>query len=417
MTTPTTQARQITERPAAVTPSDPDRGGRPPEGAPRRGRARELEGYRGLAALTIIGFHVFQYAQQAGGVFNPVVDALARFETVDILFLMSAYLLTLSYARAAIDGEEPQTARQFLFRRAVRILPLYWIGVTTVWALRNPALPGDWVDLLEHLTFTQVFDRNRIFFTLGPVWSMSLEVTFYGVLVLLGGLAVRAGRRVESRRRRVALLLAGVSVLIAVPFVWNTVAFVVLHVPFDDWPVYFGPQARFGAFGAGMLLAVIVAARRGRPVFGGVWPSVLRLLGLAVVAAASWISRPDSWGQVVFHDLAEVGWFLLLASTVLGRPGQLWSRVLSWRVLTWVGLVSYSAYMWHEPLMMLLDHLGLLSRSAAALPVSAALVLAVALAAGWLSFHVIEKPTSKLRMLRDRHGRRREYYPELTGDG
>jgi len=44
-------------------------------------------------------------------------------------------------------------------------------------------------------------------------------------------------------------------------------------------------------------------------------------------------------------------------------------------------------------------------------------VLAVALTAGWLSFHVIEKPTSKLRMLRDRQGRRREYYPELTGEG
>ena len=59
---------------------------------------------------------------------------------------------------------------------------------------------------------------------------------------------------------------------------------------------------------------------------------------------------------MVFHDIAAIGWFLLMASTVLGAPGQLWSRVLSWRGLTWLGLISYSTYMWHEPIMMLLEH-------------------------------------------------------------
>ena len=49
------------------------------------------------------------------------------------------------------------------------------------------------------------------------------------------------------------------------PWVWNSVAFLVADVPFDNWPVYFGPQARFGAFAAGMTLAVVVAARKGEP--------------------------------------------------------------------------------------------------------------------------------------------------------
>ena len=129
-----------TDRPVDVTPTDSrafgPRSG-PPEGAPSRGRARELEGYRGLVGLTIVVFHVFQYAAQSGRTLNPLLGALARFETVDILFLMSAYLLTLSYARAALDGTPARPARQFLFRRAVRILPLYWIGVTVVWAIRS----------------------------------------------------------------------------------------------------------------------------------------------------------------------------------------------------------------------------------------------------------------------------------------
>jgi peptidoglycan/LPS O-acetylase OafA/YrhL len=290
---------------------------------------------------------------------------------------------------------------------------LYWVGVTTVWALRNPTLPGDWVDLVEHLLFVQVFDRQRIFYTLGPAWSMSLEVIFYLLLVLLAPLAIRSCARIASGKRRGALLLAGTAVLAGVPWAWNSIAFLVAHVPFDNWPVYFGPQARFGAFAAGMALAVVVALRDGRPMFSGIWPSVLRVTGLGVVTVGAVLSHPGSWGQVVFHDVAALGWLLLLASTVLGAPGQLWSKMLSWNVLTWLGLISYSTYMWHEPVMMLLEHIGLITRSAEGLPISIAIVVLFSVGVGWVSFHVIERPTSKLRMLRDRNGRAREYYPEL----
>jgi peptidoglycan/LPS O-acetylase OafA/YrhL len=407
MSTMTTERNEV-----ATPPTKRRRDAQPPEGAPRRGRARELEGYRGLAALTIIGFHVFQFTGMAGT--NSWISVLARFETVDILFVMSAYLLTLSYARAAIDRTPVQPARNFLFRRATRILPLYWVGVTAVWAIRNPALPGDWVDLLEHLTFTQVFDRSRIFYTIGPTWSMSLEVIFYAVLVLLGPLAYRACAKIDSRRARVGVLLGGAGLLTLIPLTWNSVAFLVFHVPFDNWPVYFGPQARFGAFGAGMLLAVVVAARRSEePLFSGIWPSVLRVVGVGTVAVAAWFSGAGTWGQVVFHDFAGIGWLMLMASTVLGPKNQRWSRVLSWRALTFVGLISYSTYMWHEPIMMFLRHIGLTSSSVSQLPLSLLLVIGVSLVVGYASYRVIERPTGKLRMLLDREGRPRNYYPEL----
>jgi peptidoglycan/LPS O-acetylase OafA/YrhL len=387
---------------------------RPPEGSPRRARSRELEGYRGLAAVSIVIFHACQYALPQESP-NPVFSALIRFEVVDVLFAMSAYLLTLSYARSAIDGGSAHTAGEFLFRRAVRILPLYWIAVIVVWAVRNPTLHrADWVDLVEHLTFTHVFDQKRIFYTLGPVWSMSLEIFFYGLLVILGPAAVRLCRRLASRRQRVTVLLAGCGVLFAIPVVWNAVAFLVFHVSFEHWPVYFGPQARFGAFAVGMALAVIAAARRSEPVFAGVWPSVLRVVALLVVLAATALNRSDTWGQVAYHDLSALGWGLLLASTVLGTKGQLWSRWLSWRPLTFVGLLSYSIYMWHEPLMMLLASVGVISRSPAALPAAIVTMLVAAFLVGGLSYQLIEYPTSRLRAVRGRDGSSRDYYPELT---
>ena len=120
---------------------------------------------------------------------------------------------------------------------------------------------------------------------------------------------------------------------------------------------------------------------------------------------------------MAYHDIAALGWLLLLASTVLGERGQTWSRWLSWRPLTLAGLISYSTYMWHEPVMMLLGHVGLTSRSAAALPWSILTVLVVSVLVGAVSYRVIEYPTGKLRALRGRDGRSRNYYPELTSTG
>jgi peptidoglycan/LPS O-acetylase OafA/YrhL len=395
-----------------AAPKPPTAFATPPEGKPQRGRASELEGYRGIAAISIIVFHVSQYAIQSTPS-SQAISQLAKFEIVDILFLLSAYLLTMSYARAAIDRTSTMTAGTFLFRRAVRILPLYWIGVTVIWSIRNPALPGDWIDLLEHLTFTQVFDQKRIFYTLGPTWSMSLEILFYGILVILGPLAVRICGNIATRRARTAVLLAGCAVLYLIPVTWNAASYFVFHVPYDHWPVYFGPQARFGAFAVGMALAVIVAARRSEPVFKGSWALVLRAVGIAIVAGATWIDRPNSWGQVGFHDIAALGWLLLLASTVLGPRNQRWARMLSWRPLTAVGLISYSSYMWHEPIMQTLQHHGITNRTVSALPYNIAVVLLLSLAAGALSYRVIEYPTAKLRAMRNKDGSKRNYYPEL----
>ncbi len=109
-------------------------------------------------------------------------------------------------------------ARLFLFRRAIRIVPLYFLAVLVVWASRNPSLPGDWRDLVEHLTFTHVFDGDRIFYTLGPTWSLSLEIVFYLTLVAIGPLVVRPCGSVGTRGGRAVLCGAGCAALFAAPW-------------------------------------------------------------------------------------------------------------------------------------------------------------------------------------------------------
>ncbi|MFF4604989.1 acyltransferase family protein [Streptomyces sp. NPDC001339] len=386
--------------------------------APARSRAGAIDGLRGLAALSTVVFHVWQQyvRHDAQGshppIDNPLVGAVLSLEVIDLFFVLSAYLLTLPYARAALDGGSVRPARLFLFRRAIRILPLYFVAVLVVWASRNPTLPGNWRDLVEHLTFTHVFDQQRIFYTIGPTWSLSLEVLFYLVLVALGPLAVRACRPLRRRGSRVAVCAAGCALLFVVPVVWLAVARYGLGVPYTDWVAYFGPQARFGGFAAGMGLAVATAALGDRGRLGPRGALPLAALSLAGLLALAMPSGPESFAATFYHPIASALWTVLVFSTVHLRRPHAVQRLLTARQLTAVGLISYSLFVWHEPVMRQLYQAGVLPAGPSGFPVALLIVYLVALPVATVSYWLLEYPAGLLGRLRDRRGRRREFYPE-----
>jgi len=102
-----------------TTISGTERHSATPVDEPRRavGRYAALEGYRGLAALLIVVFHVYQYMRSgpaaaypyAGTWRNTVLVGLDS--TVALFFVLSAFLLTLPYARASLAGAQPVAAR------------------------------------------------------------------------------------------------------------------------------------------------------------------------------------------------------------------------------------------------------------------------------------------------------------------
>ncbi|MDO0932871.1 acyltransferase [Streptomyces sp. DG2A-72] len=396
------------------------------EARPTRKRTRthtqELQGVRGLAALSTVAFHVWQqyYVYDATGshppVDNPHLAALLSLEVIDLFFVMSAYLLTLPYARTAIDGEGTvRTGQDFLFRRAIRILPVYVTAVLVVWASRNPTLPGDWRDLLEHLTFTHIFDRERIFYTLGPTWSLSLEISFYLVLIAVGPLTIRACRRLPTRRARITACTAGCATLYAFPLVWITIAHYTLGIPHTDWPVYFGPQARFGGFAAGMGLAVLLVALEDRGRLGVRTATALAATAATALYALSYTARatgPEGFWRTYYHPLAAVLWFALLYAILHNSVQPRWQGALRARWLTAVGLISYSLYIWHEPVMLLLYDTGLLPSegSQPGFALAVAIVTATAVLAATVSYWAVEYPGSLLARARDRRGCPRDFY-------
>ena len=367
-------------------------------------RLPELQGQRGLAALAILVFHVYQYDRAPsdgaypyeGRWFHPYLVGLDGM--VDWFFVLSAFLLTLPYARALLAGRPLTSARDFLGRRAVRIVPLYLIAVLVVWVSRNPSLPGDWRDLLEHLTFTQVYDQQRIFYTIGPAWSLAVEVQFYAVLAVLGVVLSRTASRAGTPARRLAPLVVATGLLAAVSVLWYAVMGLVQQRPAEDYVIWFGLPSKLIVFAIGMGAALIVAVRPHPIGRSATW--ALRATGLAVVlATAAFTDRPEtgatSW---VFHTISGAGFAVIVIAGALGTQRGAWHRVSARGVLPWLGLVSYSLYLWHEPLLLHLAGNGLLpDQSTSAFLPTLAILVVPALVVAWLSYWVVEYPFSHLR--------------------
>jgi peptidoglycan/LPS O-acetylase OafA/YrhL len=321
-------------------------------------------------------------------------------------FVISAFLLFEPVARSAIEGRAPVFARGFLIRRAIRILPVYYVAVVVVWFSRQQALPGDWRDLVEHLTFTQVFDGKRIFFTIGPAWSLSVEVFFYLALLVLALGLPRACRRLASRKKRIAVLAAGTTALAAVSLIWKAWSFWGEHrSTTGSSTTWFGPMASLDIFAVGMIVAIIAAAQGNHRPLGRRARLTLRLAALAVLSVAFAIRQADTWSGVYFSTLCAAGFGCLVAAAVLGPLGDRWGRALSCRPLLWLGAISYSIYLWHEPVLLALaGREGLVRQSPGAFVADTAIVLVVSTLVGWLSYSLIERPTSQLGRVFGRDG-------------
>jgi peptidoglycan/LPS O-acetylase OafA/YrhL len=394
-----------------------------PPDAPQRavGRFAALEGYRGLAALLVVVFHVYQFDRvgfpstrypYAG---TPVDVLIRNLDSmVDLFLVLSAFLLGLPFARAVLGEGSEQTARGFLLRRAARIVPVYWVAITVVWAWRNPSPPGDWRDLLEHLTFTSTFDNLRFFYTIGPAWSLAVEVQFYLLLAILAVGAQALSRHLRTRRSRATLLVVGVAVIATVSMGFKAYFSIYDPQPATNWAVWFSLPAKLDVFACGLALACLHAIRG--PFLPAAGRRILRVGAGAVLAVAFVLRQPeaaDTW----FHGVCAVGFTLLLASTVLGGEDR-WSARLGWSPLSFLGLVSYSLYLWHEPVMVWLHELGAIpDPAAAAFPWTLAVTIGVSVAVAAASFYLLEKPTMLISKAFDRSGRAVDYYPETSAKG
>ncbi len=339
----------------------PRRDGVPPPLAYRP----EIDGLRAVAVAPVILFHA-GFAPFSGG-----------YVGVDVFFVISGYLIT-TILLADLSRGAFSIAR-FYERRARRLLPALFVvlGVSSVWAaaaLPPPDAERFFESLLATLLFVSnfYFEENTGYFDpaaeaqpLLHTWSLAVEEQFYLVFPLL--------LLTLSRRAPGATPIVLAALLLA-----SLVAAEIGARRFADTNFYMLPT-RLWELLAGALCALALAGGPPRP------HRLFSALGLALIVGSVLLLSPDAPTPSLAIAPAVLGAVLVI---LFAGPGAETTRLLSHPALVGVGLVSYSAYLWHQPLFAF-------ARLGAVEPPSDGAMGALALASlglAWLTWRFVETP-------------------------
>ena len=378
-------------------------------------RHADIDSLRGFAMLAVVVSTAYQYCLNARGqLYNGTWLGrvlLSLDGVIGWFFVVSAFLLYALIVRQGLTGRGAMTPRGFLIRRLLRAVPLYWIAIIVVWAYRTSNLPGDWRDLAEHLTFTEVFDSKRIFYTIGPAWFIADEVMFYLFIAAIMTATIRHCHRAKTRESRLLAVSAPALLLILVSWGFKAWELFVSHVPANHWSTWYGPLAWADNLGFGMLLAVVWVAADGRLLS----PRVLigTRVGAGILFAAAVALRGQSAASVaMFHELCMISFVALLASSVFAAPDALWRRALARPFLAGIGTISFSLYIWHEPILLFLSDHTAIGSPQTSFWLIAVLLLVLSVPIAFVSYWVIEYPVGHLRSLFAPGGGLRDYYAD-----
>jgi peptidoglycan/LPS O-acetylase OafA/YrhL len=324
------------------------------------------EGVRGLAAIAVVVVHSWIFAGRFGDGTGLANRLVVRLDTmVAIFFLLSAFLLYRPMIAYRNGGPARPKVRDFGRRRFLRIFPAYWLALTVlaIYPGVSGVFSSQWwsfyslTEYLHPVTSSSICGGAGYRCGLLQSWTLTVELTFYAILPLFAALTAAIARRLRVRswmRGELALIAA----LGAVSLSLNLLP---LGLREKSWFVYTF-AAHFDWLGLGLAMAVlsVVYGRHEdglpRPLRvaaqnpGACWAGAAALYLITVVAfkpvpftVAEFTNTEFLWLHLLQCGIA----FLLVFPVVFGNPNRgLPRRFLSNRFLLWLGLISYSFYLW-----------------------------------------------------------------------
>jgi len=335
----------------------------------------DIDGLRALAVIAVILFHA--HVRGFGG----------GFVGVDVFFVISGFLITqlLLVRRGQSFGH---WLGEFYRRRARRILPALWLVLSAVtlaalWLftptelnLFGQALSAS-VAMLANVAAMRMggyFDVPWAITPLQHLWSIAVEEQFY----LAYPLGLFLVLRLAPTRARVATLAMAALASFAL------CAWAAVHHPHVN---YYLPMTRAWELLTGATLALHgMASWRNRLLRESLGFAGLLLIGVAIVRYDSVTPFP---GWYALAPCLGAG-ALIVAG---GADGSTVSRLLELRPLVFVGLISYSLYLWHAPVLVFWNYYLIVAPDARAQVVQLALIFVLAFA----SWKCIETPLRRRR--------------------
>lgn len=338
----------------------------------------DIDGLRAVAVLAVVLFHI-----------NPLMLP-GGFAGVDIFFVISGFLITGNIVKDT-NSALGFSWREFYRRRALRILPVLSVVLLATLLVGHFVLLPDDLIKLSYSSLAAIFSAANIYFTyfldtsyfaddssLQPLlhlWSLGVEEQFYLFWpVLLVFMSARFSRGILLL---CTLFLAGGSFFLAEGLLVSRPMFAYYMLP-----------SRAGELLVGAVLAILLSADRADlpKWLAGVFGS----LGACLIAfSLGWVT--EDMGFPGINALpATVGAALLIWAGSASVVGV--SRILALRAMVLIGLVSYSLYLWHWPVLAFYRYIyGVVE------PLAGLLLFGLMLLLSLFSYHWVEKPCRHLR--------------------
>jgi peptidoglycan/LPS O-acetylase OafA/YrhL len=387
-------------------------------------RLQGIEGMRALAASMIVLVHIWGFSSPDGDALGFdlwIGDALSTLSVgVTLFFTLSGFLLYRPFVAAIARGTERMSVRAYFRNRFLRIAPAYWailvacgLVIGTVYLREGAVLEvGRLTDPFAFLQSALLLNNYRpttLGIGIGPAWSLAVELVFYLVLPLLVFGAAWAARRMKDRRGRVLALLGPPLLLLIVGLTGKLVAGHVFPAAptagyGNNWHSVversFWAQADLFCFGMVVAVAYVqIADGRLRP--PAHWRPFAAVLGLLIFIPCAATMNQGEHSYLLQNTGQALALALIFAAIVIpeatdAAPSRA-LRFLESAPLVAIGVVSYSVFLWHLPVIVWLSQHGLTVSGWGGLLVNTAIVAVVVGGLSALTYHFVERPALRYK--------------------
>jgi len=348
-----------------------------------------LDGVRAIAVILVLTYHINRVSGDNLWSMTdyPLASSVSTAGSSGVLlfFVLSGFLLFLPYAKSLLFDNPWPSARSFYLRRAFRIIPAYYVSLFLIILLLQPQyLRWDHLqNLLLFLTFFMDSTKETFRVINGPYWTLAIEWQFYMLLPLLawGMSTIVCHVSPQRRLRAVVYCLLGI-------IAWGLFArYVGLYLTRNPTQTFlvprsvvnvalfflYGMQGKYlEVFSIGMLVSLCYVysqyastgerytaqAHRLSP---WLWSGGILWLLFTAMWHFHFESPANGWPFLSFMDpvylwlndpFISLGYGACVAAILFGSSAL--KRQYEQRLLRWIGLLSYSIYIWHLPLIVML---------------------------------------------------------------